>query len=279
MASRSPSTWRTDDYEHAYGYSILDELHNFFPELLYDDVIFPEPRFQFFRHRMQLLFPRAYTQSVHHYGIYQAVPRQTAFYQFSGSAMAAVPPPPPPPTQVLMPPAPLTRTAAAISTIHALSPPPPLPTRRNEITLLEPDASSHLFTSFFNRSFEHPLTTTAALRILGSLNPLFEDVAVTPSQLDVESASLLCDLDRIPADTNCAICQDRGEATPWRRLNCGHAYHRACIDPWFERNVVCPVCRADIRTLASAATAATAVTAAPPMTGGGSARPSSEFRS
>lgn len=252
---------------------MLDELHNFFPELLYDDVIFPEPRFQFFRHRMQLLFPRAYTHSVHHYGIYQAVPRQTAFYQFSGNAMAAVPPPPPPPTQVVMMSAP--STAATVSTIHGLSPiPPPLPTRLNEISLLEPDASSQLFTSFFNRSFEHPLTATAALRILGSLNPLFEDVAVTPSQLDVESASLLCDLDRIPADTNCVICQDRGEATPWRRLNCGHAYHRVCIDPWFERNVVCPVCRADIRTLAAAA-----VTAEQPMTGGGSAQPVREFRS
>jgi hypothetical protein len=198
------------------------------------------------------------------------VPRQTAFYQFSTAAIAAAPPPPPP-TQTVMMPAPTVSASAVVSTIHALS---PLPTRRNEITLLEPDASSQLFTSFFNRSFEHPLTATAALRIIGSLNPLFEDVPVTPSQLDVESASLLCDLDRIPADTNCAICQDRGEVTPWRRLNCGHAYHRACIDPWFERNVVCPVCRADIRTLAAAATATTQ-----PMTGGGSAQPVREFRS
>ena len=254
---------------------MLDEIHNFFPELLYDDVIFSEPRFHYFRHRMRRIFPRAYTRAFHEYGIYYATERQQAFQNFlqsSGWQVAAAPPPPPPPQQMTMNLAPPPTAASLVSTFRGLSPiqtppslvPSPVATQVNEL-VLEPDAASQLFTSFFNRSFEHPLTASATFRILGNLGGgLFEDVPVIASQLDIETASSLYDLDRVPADSVCAVCQDRGDATPWRRLNCGHMYHRQCIDTWFNQNVVCPVCRADVRTLAQQQS---------PRTGGGSAMP------
>ena len=236
---------------------MLDEIHNFFPELLYDDVIFDEPRFHYFRNRMRRIFPRAYTRAYHEYGIYYAAERQHAFQTFlhsNSGHLAAVPPPPPPaPQQVMMRSAPLVSTLRGLSPIQTTaSPVPPVsPVPQVNELVLEPDAASQLFTSFFNRTLEHPLTASATFRILGNLGGLFEDVPVVASQLDIESASSLCDLDRVPADAVCAICQDRGEATPWRHLHCGHMYHRQCIDTWFNQNVVCPVCRADVRALAT----------------------------
>jgi len=47
----------------------------------------------------------------------------------------------------------------------------------------------------------------------------------------------------------CAVCQDT--LTPeqeGRKLNvCGHWFHKTCIDTWLQGNVNCPVCRHDIR--------------------------------
>lgn len=244
---------------------MLDEIHNFFPELLYDDVIFSEPRFHYFRHRMRQIFPRAYTRAFHEYGIYYAPERQHAFQTFLHAHLAAVPPPPPPaPQQVTMRSAPLVSTLRGLSPIQTPPTVPPSPVQQVNELVLEPDVASQLFTSFFNRSFEHPLTTSATFRILGNLGGLFEDVPIIATQLDIEYASSLCDLDRVAADVVCAICQDRGEVTPWRRLHCGHMYHQQCIDTWFNQNVVCPVCRADVRVLAQQSV---------PRTGGGSAMP------
>lgn len=47
----------------------------------------------------------------------------------------------------------------------------------------------------------------------------------------------------------CAICQDEIEENQeMRRINhCGHYFHLDCIDTWFQGNVLCPTCRHDIR--------------------------------
>ncbi|CAN6361921.1 unnamed protein product [Urochloa humidicola] len=44
----------------------------------------------------------------------------------------------------------------------------------------------------------------------------------------------------------CAVCQaDYAEGDELRRLpECGHAFHRGCIDQWLRRRPTCPVCRA-----------------------------------
>jgi hypothetical protein len=52
--------------------------------------------------------------------------------------------------------------------------------------------------------------------------------------------------------TACAICQDplmaETEVRPLREItHCEHIFHQTCIDRWFTRNVRCPVCRFDIR--------------------------------
>jgi hypothetical protein len=49
----------------------------------------------------------------------------------------------------------------------------------------------------------------------------------------------------------CAICQDDiASGTTMRIINhCEHSFHKDCIDVWFSQNVHCPVCRHDIRDL------------------------------
>ena len=52
-----------------------------------------------------------------------------------------------------------------------------------------------------------------------------------------------------PSDSPCAVCQDTiAEGDLVRKLNgCSHIFHSNCIDVWLQRNVLCPVCRHDIR--------------------------------
>lgn len=49
------------------------------------------------------------------------------------------------------------------------------------------------------------------------------------------------------APSTCAICQDSISSGGCRIRQCGHVYHRSCIENWFSTSVRCPVCRHDIR--------------------------------
>mmetsp|Transcript_123696 Transcript_123696/g.309148 ORF Transcript_123696/g.309148 Transcript_123696/m.309148 type:complete len:296 (-) Transcript_123696:123-1010(-) len=51
-------------------------------------------------------------------------------------------------------------------------------------------------------------------------------------------------------ETSCAVCLSDFEWDDMlRRLPCGHAFHRACIDKWLRRNKVCPLCLQDIEAI------------------------------
>ena len=88
-------------------------------------------------------------------------------------------------------------------------------------------------------------------RVLGAnrFAGLFQDVIIHASQELIDNGSnmrtLLMDLEE-----SCSICQDRmRQGENIRRLNaCQHEFHGACVDNWFlQRSVLCPVCRHDIR--------------------------------
>jgi hypothetical protein len=74
------------------------------------------------------------------------------------------------------------------------------------------------------------------------------DIPVLPSADQIAAGSSSVTVAEVPADTACAVCQERGEdAEQWHKLYCGHFFHSRCILQWFHRDVHCPVCRADIR--------------------------------
>jgi len=82
-----------------------------------------------------------------------------------------------------------------------------------------------------------------------ALNPSYAnmtDVPVAPTADQINNASSV-----ITATSNeeCAICQENmGADVSLRRINrCRHTFHQSCIDTWFQSSVTCPICRIDIR--------------------------------
>ena len=49
---------------------------------------------------------------------------------------------------------------------------------------------------------------------------------------------------QLPGGGECSICQEAlAPDDVVRVLPCLHVHHQCCIDPWFERSTLCPVCR------------------------------------
>lgn len=77
---------------------------------------------------------------------------------------------------------------------------------------------------------------------------LSQSVPVYPTAREIDNASTTF-MTTEQQDDNCAICQDVIESnqTVRRLTHCNHYFHQLCIDTWFQRNVHCPSCRHDIR--------------------------------
>ena len=242
-------------YEELYGVKLLDDLHNYFPALLYDTV-----RFQTVRDVLGYI-----TQST-----------RNRFDLFSfgqrGYMQTNLPSQP-----VENPPLPRQRAGATARSAVDVSDedipfyqPRSINTyadvargfgagtgARNPIT-----ASVELFTddtemlgsmglmNLVNLLNGLDIGRTAPLGIARGRNPHMEDVVVNASSEQIEAGSTRAFPE---ADTVCSICQDViGTNEMGRKLNhCGHTFHIRCIDTWFSRNVNCPICRHDIRETGS----------------------------
>jgi len=81
-----------------------------------------------------------------------------------------------------------------------------------------------------------------------SYENFLQPVTVRPTQNQIDSSTYTMILQSNSQD-NCAICQDPMELQQEIRIidQCGHSFHKSCIDPWFNENVRCPTCRYDIR--------------------------------
>lgn len=246
-------------YETLYGVSLLDDLHNYFPAILYDS--------SRFRSVQDLL---AYIQGSarNRFDLFSF--GQRAYLNSHLPPAAASPPPLAPATpprttdlsgsEVPVPPgAPARRRRAA---------PEPVPATSFQSSLevfleaIDNDLGAQPATYHYqydNLGMNSSATSLLNLvnmlggyapvqgsRIIRTQNPLFDDVEVFPTSEQIEAGTTRT----FPTgETPCSICQDNIAINQMaRQLNfCKHMFHISCIDEWFGRNVHCPVCRHDIR--------------------------------
>jgi len=220
-----------DNYQRVYEVGLLDDIHNYFPALLYSPQSFntvPDV-LQYVQQRVQQrfnLFDYGRRQYMHRTG-HPVTP--TRMPNVNRTYMN--------PTQ--------NTYETTINTMRAEMPQVPIVT------------SPILNTSVRNTGTLLPLLQSLSPRIIRTnrnspwtnISALYEDVIIHATQEMINEASQEQTLE-VDLDDSCAICQDRmrqGELV--RRLTgCQHEFHRSCIDNWLlNESVICPTCRHDIR--------------------------------
>lgn len=225
-------------YERHYDVGLLDDLHNFFPALLYD-----QARFQ----TVQDVLSYIRFQTSEHFNLYR---------RGMEAHFAAAAPPAPPAPRVAATPFPLQvggRSMGAAGTPletlfrrGAAAPAPPTTVDIITETLMGDDQSvMNLFGGLLGLGGLGNRTVLASPP--GGGPGFMEPVVVRPTREQIEAGSAI---EIVDAENEvCAICQDELSAGSQARslVACDHRFHIGCIDTWFERNVRCPVCRHDIR--------------------------------
>lgn len=197
-------------YEVIYNVGLLDDIHNYFPALLYESGRFND------------------ITSIFHY-VRSQMNSRFNLYSFGASQYR--------------------QNNPVASVRERTIPPTPTPTVLRTTVDAENLATTALLLSMLGGGLTTTPTLGARVLNANARTffPGFsEPVLVRPTREQIDSSTAL--LTGVSAHS-CAICQDVILETDMCRrvIHCGHTYHRGCIDQWFERNVRCPVCRHDIR--------------------------------
>lgn len=260
-------------YETVYGVHLLDDLHNYFPAILYDRARFGDVQslLGYVHSQMDSLF-NIYARGTALYRQTHPVPRPPSARP-PPRAMTPLTTPPPAPHPPITPPPRMHTTRTRVQTppevfreplyyhpsaleerelvtetidltplLSTVAPPlPGLGVGLGGLGAGLPRADTMNVVQSLLSLFNSPLREGA----WGDLSP----VVVRPTQEQIDAATNLRQASPDDETTQCSVCQEEyvdGQAI--RVLNhCNHEFHRNCIDPWFERNVHCPVCRHDIR--------------------------------
>ena len=228
-------------YETHYDIQLLDDLHNYFPDILYAP--------QRFTSVVDLL---AYIreQVRDRFDLFSSAQRD-----FNHRNMNTIHPSTPPvvstphPPHTVRTPSPPPRVSYTTTTppvtINPTNRMPPRTVRTSHSLLTE------LLIPRSTGSVEIENTLFGLITGLGGLHPneqmLMEPVIVRPTEQQIQENTSIEILDT--EDEQCAICQDAMNlGTEVRSIDaCDHRFHTTCIDTWFTRNVHCPICRHDIR--------------------------------
>jgi hypothetical protein len=270
----------TSNYETLYGVGFLDDLHNYFPALLYDSSAFGSVRDVLgyiqaqARNRFDL-FSYGQREYLSTHPPAQTVSQPNSYRHVVRTSFAGMPAPMPVPLSTLLRPTNATIASSRFpnpNTILPQSPPstvqatvPSIQVNLNQTEEEEEEEveiqenEGRFITNALLSLLNLPptsLTRTYDIDAFGALlngrprtmDQFLQPVVVrpTPEQIDQNTT-----LGNLVSDTEhaCAICQDAlTSEQEGRKLNaCGHWFHKSCIDTWLNGNVHCPVCRHDIR--------------------------------
>ena len=218
-----------DPYQVIYNVGLLDDIHNYFPALLYEMDRFTNlPQvFQYVRQRMTARF------NLFNYGASLAVGAQAPYgAQTSFGAQTPFGAHPPYNTSPL-------RTSTPII--------PRTPAPSVQAPAMDIFSLACLLThaDILTLGIGAGTGTVPGFGLGAALQP----VIVRPSAEVITRATEVIVASTLPEGTVCSICQDSllGTDAARRIRSCNHVYHQVCIDQWFERSVLCPSCRHDIR--------------------------------
>ena len=230
------STWGTNQTVYSQNINqnpyifnpLLNEIHTYFPALLYDTNRF---------HTLQSVFQYVQAQISDRYDVFSSWQR---YYQTNTTNNVNVP-----------------------NAIHTRSRNRRRRRNRNRNRI---NVNNNATPDYLNTTYHPPTNLNSSLinllaqAMLPSLEPIYtvmipnnttrfsDPVIVAPTPEQINNGSALQTSLGI-SDISCAVCQQNvtaGEIVR-RLLPCNHQYHKDCIDTWFQRNVHCPVCRHDIR--------------------------------
>lgn len=205
--------------QNFYSIQLLNDLHNHFPEILYNP-----NRFQNISDL--LLYIRS---------IANLSPYERGMQQYNAQQNRST-----------------TNYISPISTI------PPINTQLPQtfITMFEeitpsnaqiqmPLNNNTLITTLLSGLFGDILNTNTSNGLQSFLD---QHVPIYPTVQEISNATTEYRADR-NLENICAICQDEIEINQNVRkiTHCNHYFHKDCIDTWFRGNVQCPTCRHDIR--------------------------------
>jgi len=211
-------------YQHIYNIHLLNEIHNYFPDILYN-----RQRFQNVQDLLSYIQDVAeispYDRGLQQYRINQSRnvrQSEPSRYRYEERVNNI--------SSTSMPPVPNTSM-----------PPVPNTTQENDrlINNVLSGISFVLGSTNLEQVIEEQLQTF-----------LDHSVIVCPTAHEIQAASTtFASAER--QDDICAICRDeiRIEQQVRRLTYCSHYFHKVCIDSWFLRNVHCPTCRHDIRVI------------------------------
>lgn len=264
-----------------YGIQLIDDIHNYFPALLYDRNSFRTVQdvLGYIHHRVDSRF-NLLTRAENSYNRMNQSVQRPATRSVSPAPSRVVHRRVNPPTVVRAPvPAPYTDSPVSRSTSSSVNQAFTLPLRTPPRTIVvneihESDTTDNLEEGEIDQSQPSPsdrsVLANQILQLIGITDHLtlpintgleymyltnllmpqnLEPVLVTPTIQEIEQGTQLLQANPAHESQNCSICQDsftEGQAIRKFRV-CQHEFHRNCIDVWFQRNVHCPVCRHDVR--------------------------------
>lgn len=231
--------YHNPSYVSHYGVGLLDDLHNYFPAVLYEPASF---------HSVADLLTYISSRTRRHFDLYGNA--RMAYDEIHGPASVApsVPLHVPVPVPLSVPSRQYTETSSyAGNETRGIR-------RRTNLTIpATSNVLAALLAGLSDLNARDSVRDSAIYQILLSsslpraASNFMEPVTVRPTQEQINAATRI-GLPNDPTEV-CTICQETIEENQSARLilHCNHWFHTNCIDVWFQQNVHCPVCRHDIR--------------------------------